>query len=75
MISIYMLLTDISDYKLTSAVKFILIMIINWTPEMCWSLMCVIAATKFKLCRQFYIFCVLHDFNNIMKINIPTQNF
>ena len=35
---------------------------------------------KFKLClnkkcRQFYIFFVLHDSNNIMKINIPVQNF
>ena len=52
----------------------------NWTSEMCWSLMRVITATKLKLClnkkcRQLYIFFVLHDSNNIMKINIPAQNF
>ena len=47
---------------------------------MCWSFMFVTTATKFKLClnkkcRQFYIFFVLHDSNNLMKINIPAQNF
>ena len=47
---------------------------------MCLSLMRVITATEFKLCfnkkcRRIYIFFVQHDSNDIMKINIPAQNF